>query len=75
MTIGGAANTLTYEGGIGADTIKVGGAVISSTILETVLLQLKVVLTRSPLLVQHLVHSSGNDSTLLANWPGLSEHR
>ena len=24
LTIGGAANTLTYEGGTGADTIKIG---------------------------------------------------
>ena len=32
LTIGGAANTLTYEGGLGADTIKVGGAINSSTI-------------------------------------------
>ena len=32
MTINGAANTLTYEGGVGADTIKLGNASTNSTI-------------------------------------------
>ena len=32
MIFGAAANTLTYEGGIGADTLKVTGAVTDSTI-------------------------------------------
>ena len=32
MTFADAANTLTYEGGLGADTLKVTGALTSSTV-------------------------------------------
>ena len=58
LTIGGAANTLTYEGGVGADTIKLSGAVNSSTIYGDSSLQLMVVMIPSPLVVQLLVLTS-----------------
>ena len=67
VTIGGAANTLTYEGGIGADTLKLVVLSTAPPFMEITHLQLKVVMIPSPLLAQHLVLISTptlvNDST------------